>query len=213
MSSEITADLAKRPLGCVGDFFDIGAGVTIDPGRVPKRETATYLRVANVQRGFIDLSALARVEKFPGDEAKYALREGDLLVVEGHANPREIGRCALVANGSVGHLHQNHLFRLRSANVIAEFSQFWLNSEHVRSYWRRAAATSSGLYTISRAVVENAPFPILRTGEQKGILARMGSFSEKIRSNVEELAKLRLLKAGLVDDLLSGRVAVSVADG
>jgi type I restriction enzyme S subunit len=151
---------------------------------------------------------VAQVEEFPEDEVKYALREGDLLLVEGHASPREIGRCARVTREAVGYLHQNHLFRLRSVQLLPKFSDFWLNSAPVRAYWRTAAATSSGLYTISRKAVTAIPFPVVDLQVQRRVVAELDLFDELIANEVDELAKIRAVKQGLVDDLLPGRVPV-----
>lgn len=205
---EVENELSGMEMGCVGEFFDVGSGVTISPDRQPKKRKRTYLRVANVQRGNLDLSSLAQVEEFSGDEAKYALREGDLLLVEGHASPREIGRCARVTSEAVGYLHQNHLFRLRSGQLLSKFSNFWLNSRPVRAYWRTVAATSSGLYTISRGAVAAIPFPIVDLQAQRRVVAELDFFDELIANEIDELAKVRAVKQGLVDNLLPGRAAV-----
>jgi type I restriction enzyme, S subunit len=208
-ADRVSANLFSGPMERVVDNFDFGAGIAIGPDRRPQNETRAYLRVANVQRGFLDLSDVAHVEEFPGDEARCALRAGDLLIVEGHANPREIGRCALVSEEASGYLHQNHLFRLRSQKYIPSFSEFWLNSEPVRAFWRRIAATSSGLYTISRMALESVPFPLVAREKQEEILAELGALEQQVSVEEKELAKLRKMKQGLADDLLSGRVAVS----
>ncbi|MFF7307711.1 restriction endonuclease subunit S [Streptomyces sp. NPDC008137] len=209
LANRVAATLLSGPMGRVVDNFDFGAGITIGPDRRPQNETRAYLRVANVQRGRLDLSDVAHVEEFPGDSARYALRVGDLLVVEGHANPHEIGRCALVSEEAAGYFHQNHLFRLRSERHLSRFSDFWLNSEPVRAYWRRVAATSSGLYTISRVALESVPFPLVSRKTQEEALAELVSLERQVSIEERELAKLRHLKQGLVDDLLTGRVEVS----
>ncbi|MGW7364153.1 restriction endonuclease subunit S [Streptomyces sp. NPDC054841] len=203
VADRISAELKDGPMGRVGELFEVGGGITLGPDRNPRGRERAYLRVANVQRGYIDSSSLAHVEQFPGDEAKYALREGDLLVVEGHANPNEIGRCAVIAKRDSGYFYQNHLFRLRSACNIEQFSEFWLNSDTVRSYWRKVAATSSGLYTISRVAVESVPFPLVDIDEQFRIVESLRSCSEQLEMERLELAKLRTLKLGLVEDLLA----------
>ncbi|MBV9023233.1 MAG: hypothetical protein JO362_05425 [Streptomycetaceae bacterium] len=194
------------PMRTVAEFFEVRSGITLGPDRRPRNSTRPYLRVANVQRDHIDLSDVAALEEFPGDSAKYSLAAGDLLVVEGHANPHEIGRCALVGSEAAGLLYQNHLFRLRSSLVNPQFSQMWLNSKTAKSYWLGTAATSSGLYTINRSMVEEMPFPALSTGEQVGLVDKVSTFDNRVRFEVDSLNKLRIIERGLMDDLLTGRL-------
>jgi type I restriction enzyme S subunit len=44
---------------------------------------APYLRVANVQRGYLDLSVIKKLTVRKADEKRYALRLGDVLMTEG----------------------------------------------------------------------------------------------------------------------------------
>jgi type I restriction enzyme, S subunit len=60
--------------GGVAKGRDLGDAGTI---RVP------YLRVANVQDGYIDLEDVAEIDILPGELARYALKPGDVLMNEG----------------------------------------------------------------------------------------------------------------------------------
>lgn len=206
VAQEVEAGLSNGPMGCVGEFFQVGSGITLGPERRPTNRTRCYLRVANVQRGMIDLSDVAMLEELPGDEGKYAVAAGDILMVEGHANPFEIGRCALVSEAEAGYLHQNHLFRLRPGrSVDGRFADFWLNSWAAKSYWLRTAATSSGLYTIPRQAVGRMPFPRVEISAQKSLLRQIEALSRLIDSSERELSKLAQFKSGLADSLLAVR--------
>lgn len=202
--SDLSASLGSR----VGDHFKIMGGVTLGPDRTPRQSPKPYLRVANVRRGRIDLDDVALVEVSPGEYRRLALYAGDLLVVEGHANPSEIGRCALVGSDAQGLIYQNHLFRLRGLHYVPEFTQFWLNSDFAVSYWRRIAATSSGLYTINANMIAEMPFPTVSQDEQRHVVRALASVEVKIEALAAKLAKLRLIKQGLTDELLSGESRV-----
>ncbi|WP_285701121.1 restriction endonuclease subunit S [Actinomadura sp. NBRC 104412] len=192
----------------VGDKFEVRAGITLGPSRLPSRRARPYLRVANVQRGRLNLSDVAQLEVSASEDMTYRLRKGDLLVVEGHANPHEIGRCAQVADGAVGLLYQNHLFRLRSGSIIPEFGELWLNSEVAKRYWLRMCATSSGLYTINSEMLTKLPFPDISTQDQLRIVEPISALRAQIEREAEVLARLRLIREGLAANLLSGRVRV-----
>lgn len=194
----------------IGDEFEVVAGITLGSHRVPSSNPRGYLRVANVQRGWIDMSDVAELEASPADNTRWAVRLDDLLVVEGHANPSEIGRCARVAREAAGLLHQNHLFRLRAARAVPEFGELWLNSNFARSYWRRMCATSSGLYTVNSRMLGEMEFPDCDRDQQDQVVEISACFSERIQAHEAAMVKLRTLKTALMDDLLTGRVRVSV---
>jgi hypothetical protein len=189
-------------------LFSIKSGITLGPHRLPGEKASKYLRVANVQRAWIDISDVALLQASTAEKVGLQLAVGDLLVVEGHANPDEIGRCALVDSDAVGLLYQNHLFRLRSAKVDPEFAELWLNSDETRAYWRRMTATSSGLYTINSRMLRELPFPIVAPEDQANVVNAQRLVASTVKVLHEELDKLRLIKWGVMDDLLTGQMRI-----
>jgi type I restriction enzyme S subunit len=200
---------ADWTISTVGDTFEIKSGITLGPLRVPKRNSSAYLRVANVRRGALDLADVSRLQATLLERADYALRDGDLLVVEGHADVGQIGRCARVINPPQGLLYQNHLFRLRSEVVDPVFAETWLNSAYARSYWRATCSTSSGLNTINSGQLKAMAMAIPAPREQRRLRERIESIQMRRRTEVESLDCLIAMKEGLASDLLSGRVRVS----
>ncbi|MEL3946828.1 hypothetical protein [Streptomyces sp. LNU-CPARS28] len=189
------------PLGEAG--VSIGAGITLGSHRVPRLRPAGYLRVANVRKGWIE-GDVALLEAMERDHRRYSLTPGDLLVVEGHADPEQIGRCAIVGPNQGGLLYQNHLFRLRFDDVLPEFAMLWLNSRTVRSYWKSHCATSSGLYTINSRLLEGAPFPRVSRDEQERVVGVWRAESRTAGLLRQRIAKLRTVQRGVVEDLLTG---------
>ncbi|MEW2590942.1 restriction endonuclease subunit S [Micromonospora aurantiaca] len=202
-------DDSSYPPSSVDQEFDIKAGITLGPHRQPRMRPVQYLRVANVQRGFIDYKDVALLEASPGDALTYTLRAGDLLVVEGHASPSEIGRCALVRDDHGPLFFQNHLFRLRSRRLNAEYALLWLNSTYVRSYWRRTCATSSGLYTINSRQLRALPVPTPDPSDQERVVRIARAHETAVRKELDRMEKLQRLRLGLMEDMLAGRVRVN----
>jgi type I restriction enzyme S subunit len=198
-------------LSNVGLEFDIQAGITLGPHRVPRNHSKPYLRVANVQRDHIDASDIAYLEASLSESSNYALAPGDLLVVEGHANPWEIGRCAMAGQAQAGLLYQNHLFRLRARRMLPDYSVLWLNSGVAQNYWWRTCATSSGLNTINSRQLKALPIPVPDAWEQAWVVELAASASSRLSAEQRSLKKLYLVKQGLIDDLLTGRVRVGGA--
>ncbi|WP_129285612.1 hypothetical protein [Streptomyces sp. GZWMJZ-114] len=188
----------------------IDAGITLGAHRVPRLRPAGYLRVANVRKGWVE-GDVALLEAMERDHHRYSLASGDLLVVEGHADPEQIGRCAVIGAAQVGLLYQNHLFRLRFDDALPEFCMLWLNSATVRNYWKSQCATSSGLYTINSRLLEGAPFPRVGRGEQDRIVGAWKAGNHAAALLNQRIAKLRTVQQGVVEELLSGHSRASAA--
>jgi type I restriction enzyme S subunit len=192
-----------------GREFAIDSGITLGPHRRPSRNARSYLRVANVHRDELRLEDLAYLEELAGD-GDLPLKEKDLLVVEGHANRMEIGRCAMVTEAAVGMLFQNHLFRLRPQRLVSEFALDWLNSHHAQQYWDTTCSTSSGLNTINRKMLGRLPVLVPPTDEQIRIERAITVTKHRIEGEKQMLDKLHRQKLGLMQDLLTGKVPVTV---
>ncbi|CUM41056.1 hypothetical protein BN2537_11077 [Streptomyces venezuelae] len=59
---------------------------------------------------------------------------------------------------------------------------------------------------VSAGTVRGIPVPLPSLEEQARVLAALSSLSRQIDSETGELAKLRTLKLGLVDDLLAAKI-------
>jgi type I restriction enzyme S subunit len=73
---------------------------------------APYLRVANVQDGYLDLSEIKTIRVPPSEAESLWLQKDDILMTEG-GDFDKLGRGA-IWNGQIPHcIHQNHIFRAR----------------------------------------------------------------------------------------------------
>ncbi|MEK6284362.1 MAG: restriction endonuclease subunit S [Acidobacteriota bacterium] len=196
---------------CAAEFV-VDSGITLGPHRRANNTPHPYLRVANVFRDSIVLDDVAQLEAFPGEIENTALKTFDLLVVEGHANRQEIGRCAMVLNDAEGMLFQNHLFRLRAIRCDPRYSLLWLNSFHAQHYWELNCATSSGLNTINRRALSGMQIGVPPPDEQQLIVSASLAYREDEAANATHLAKLRQQKHGLMHDLLTGHVRIQVEE-
>lgn len=187
----------------IGNEFDIATGFTLNANRKPVQNRRQYLRVANVQRGEISLDDLAELEAEADEFTARQLQADDLLIVEGHADPLAIGRCARVPPEAAGLTFQNHLYRLRSRGVEVGFATHWLNSEFARRYWQGRCATSSGLHTINQRMLRSLPIPIPPLPEQRAVAAVLDAADAAIDRTRAAVAAARRLKRGLVQALLT----------
>lgn len=156
----------------LGDLAHVQYGLTLNARRAGLPGSRPYLRVANVQRGFIDLAELKSVGCSDEEAKTYALADGDILVVEGHANIADVGRAAvwrLPATPTV--LHQNHLLRVRATGEVhPEYLLAVMNSSLGRAYFASRAKSTSGLNTINSTVLRSFPVPMVELDEQGDLL-------------------------------------------
>ena len=193
----------------VGDEFDVQSGFTLNSERRPRFQKRRYLRVANVQRDLLDLSDVQALEAKDDEFALRILAPEDLVVVEGHADSMEIGRCARVTEDAAGMTFQNHLFRLRTTGeMTASFACMWLNSSYAKRYWNARCATSSGLHTINQRTLKQLALPVPSPPEQRDITSIVEQCKRFRDAFFQKRAKLQNLKKSLLHDLLTGKIRV-----
>ncbi|WP_162786678.1 restriction endonuclease subunit S [Janibacter anophelis] len=151
-----------EPEATVGDVAEIQGGLQVSRKRANLPIEVPYLRVANAFRGRLDLTEVKNLKATDAELCRTRLVAGDLLFVEGHANPMEVGRVAMWNGEMELCVHQNHLIRgrLDKSRVLPEFASAWLNTPHGAEHFRRAGKTTSGLNTISAKTVRSAPIPM-----------------------------------------------------
>ena len=146
----------------IGEVAEVQGGLQLSAARKSLPCEVPYLRVANVFRNRLDLSEIKMMRATSSEIARTLLVAGDLLVVEGHGNPKEIGRCAMWDGSVQGCVHQNHLIRVRLDRSVINptFASRFLNSRGGRQHLLRAGKTTSGLNTISVSDVKRVPIPV-----------------------------------------------------
>jgi type I restriction enzyme S subunit len=195
----------------LGKLASIVSGIALNTDRAPKFNPHQYLTVVHVQRERLDLAEVRHLEVFSSELPDALLAEGDILVVEGHANSAEIGRAAIATREVAGFTYQNHLFRIRllqDAQLDRLFLLGVLNSERVRRHWASTCNTSSGLNTINRRLLRKLLVQRPNTREQEEISALLSSANNTIAGCEAEVLAVERLKHSLLQNLLTGRVRV-----
>ncbi|WP_029134086.1 restriction endonuclease subunit S [Sedimenticola selenatireducens] len=138
------------------DISDIRSGVT--KGKKIDTSTAVtlpYMRVANVQDGYLDLSDIQEITVSPADAEKCKLMEGDILLTEG-GDPDKLGR-GYVWHGEIDNcIHQNHIFSVR-VNDIKRINPLFLSavigSQRGKRYFLKVGKQTTGIATINKTVL------------------------------------------------------------
>jgi type I restriction enzyme S subunit len=106
------------------------------------------------------------------------------------------------------------VFRLRvkrESTLLPAFLPLTLESEVVQKNWfGRKIGLADAQVNINHTIVKNTSFPKPSMHEQKRIMRIIDSSKCRLRTENRALEKLILLKSGLMQDLLTGKVRVRV---
>ena len=172
--------------------------------RRPVKNHFPYLRVANVQRDRLCLDRIERYELSNDEVEKWALRSGDLLVVEGNGSADEVGRCAMWDGSIAPCVFQNHLIRVRPEIAeAAKFIQLFLNSPDGAAEMKRLAITTSGLYNLSVGKIRQIPVPLPPLAEQNRIVARVEELRRLCAHLRQRLTQARQTQSRVADALVA----------
>jgi len=139
----------------------------------------------------------------------FGLQPGDLLVSRVFATVEGVGRPAMVPTMPEPAVYESNMMRLRVRRevITPQLVFHWLQSAAVRSRIL-AAANSSNQTSINQQGVNSLPIGVPEPGEQERTLPLLTAYEAREKSEEANLQKLQLLKAGLMSDLLTGRVRV-----
>lgn len=201
-------DVASHIATSVGEVAEVQGGLQVTSKRDALPDRAPYLRVANVYRGWLDLNVIKEIGLTLAERQRTTLRPGDLLIVEGHGNPEEIGRCGLWSGEVAGCVHQNHLIRVRpdASRVDPVFMMHFLNSWRGRQFLLRAANTTSGLNTISTSTVRACPLIVPPLEIQQTFATRVAAVERLKETQRKHLAELDVLFASLQHRAFKGEL-------
>ncbi|UFA50349.1 restriction endonuclease subunit S [Deinococcus radiophilus] len=172
-----------------------------------------YLRVANVQDGYLDLGEVKTIRVLAKDIDRYALQDGDVLMNEG-GDLDKLGRGAVWRNHEGTFLHQNHVFKVRPQPhaLVSEFLAFIGASPYGKRYFMGIGKQTTNLASINSTQLKAFPVPLPSFQEQEAIVSKLLTFAIKLKAEEARLSKLQALKRGLMEDLLNGRVRVPLVE-
>ncbi|MEM7316742.1 MAG: restriction endonuclease subunit S, partial [Planctomycetota bacterium] len=120
-----------------------------------------YLRVANVQAGYLDLTEIKTIPAKQSEIDTMALRRGDVVMTEGGDHDK-LGRGALWEHDVPDCIHQNHVFRVRvdRNHLLPNFLVHYLQTELARNYFLRCAKKTTNLASINMTQLRALPVPL-----------------------------------------------------
>ena len=172
-----------------------------------------YLRVANVQDGYVDLSVLTTIEVTQDEDLKYRLRAGDVLMTEG-GDRDKLGR-GCVWHGEIEPcLHQNHIFAVQTSKdtLLPEFLEYLTVSDVGRSYFDVTAIKTTNLACTSSSKVLAFTIPLPSVEEQVEIVEALNTKCAGIDALVAKkqqyLTEIENYKKSLIYEYVTGKKEV-----
>ena len=172
----------------------IKGGITVDKKRQdPTARPVPYLRVANVQRGYLDLQEMKLIDAPVADIEALRLQPGDILFNEG-GDRDKLGRGWIWEGQLAECIHQNHVFRARplSTELSGKLLSWWGNS-FGQHYFEREGKQTTNLASINLTRLGAFPVPVPPAAEQVRIvqeIERLFSFAVELESEVRRGAAL-----------------------
>jgi type I restriction enzyme S subunit len=159
---------------CLDAIADLKGGITVDSKRRDSTaRSVPYLRVANVQRGYIDLSEVKYIDAPEVDIAALRLQCGDVLFNEG-GDRDKLGRGWIWEGQLTDCIHQNHVFRARFfvSEISSKLISWWGNS-FGQDYFSREGKQTTNLASINIAKLSAFPVPIPPVAEQDRLVVEL----------------------------------------
>lgn len=167
-----------------------------------------YLRVANVQIGYVDLQEIKTVRVSSDRAAASTLQIGDVLMTEG-GDIDKLGRGAPWRGQLPNMLHQNHIFAVRPSEALdSEFLVYWLDGPVARTYFRTTAKQTTNLAGTNKWTLGNLPVPLPPVEDQKRTVALLDEQTSKIDTLIKEqralIGMLRQRRVATIAEALDG---------
>lgn len=172
-----------------------------------------YLRVANVQDGFVSIETVTNLNVTPEEATQYALPKGCVLMTEG-GDRDKLGRGCVWNSEIENCIHQNHIFAV-TVNDKLLFNK-WL--EYVsacdigRVYFDITAIKTTNLACTNATKVMTFPIPLPPRDEQERITNELNRITCKFndaRINLEkQIERLQELRTRLISDAVTGQIDV-----
>lgn len=169
---------------------------------VPERTGVFVLGMGSITaEGFVP-----RPLKHVPDDAvtrQFRLADGDLLVSLAGGD-EQVGRAVQYRDVGDPCVYPHEMMRLRPdvRKCLPEYVEVVLRSEPVHQWIRTRAQTSTGLMKISSDAVTECPIPLPPLSEQARAVAAHDAFERRAAALRDELAKLRVVRRGVLENLL-----------
>ena len=214
LRSEQTHKFKDSPLGripvvwavsSIGAEFDIQLGKMLSQASRQSRTPLPYVGNKNVQWDSVDLTNLERMDFDEGERKKFRLKYGDILVCEGG----EVGRTCVWHEELEECFYQKAIHRLRPKrgyfpSLFPTYMRWAVRNGLLSDF-----TSQSSIAHLTKEKLAGVPMCVPSESEQMRISGAMEAIDRGLAIHRQQLAKLRALKHGLMQDLLTGNRRVT----
>lgn len=184
----------------VGRQFDVTLGKMLDAEK-NIGELKPYIGNRNVRWGSVSVSELPLMRLTRADMEKFRLRNGDLLVCEGG----DVGRAAIWDAPVEECYYQKALHRLRplrgfNSRLMVGLLRLWSDRGTLANY-----VTQTSIAHLPREKFMEIPMPVPSSLEQTAIVEVLSDMDAELAALEARRDKTRLLKQGMMQELLTGK--------
>jgi len=166
-----------------------------------------YLRVANVQDGYLDLSEIKTIRIRARERDRYALRAGDVLLTEG-GDFDKLGRGYLWDGTIEQCVHQNHIFAVRTdgKTLLPEFFAYLVQSPYGKAYFLSVAHKTTNLACINATKLKAFPILLPDLTEQGEIVAALRGIDAVLDAHTRRLGAVKAMFSTMLTSLMTGQL-------
>jgi type I restriction enzyme S subunit len=191
----------------IGTAFDIQLGKMLNQDAKIGKSSFPYVGNRSVQWDRVDLDALEEMDFSPTEREKFSLKSGDLLVCEGG----DVGRTAIWDCPVENCYYQKAIHRLRpkgnqvKPRFMLRFMWYAKNTGHFENY-----TSQTSIAHLTQEKLASVPMAAPSVDEQDRLIARFDGIDSILDREQDFLANLLQQKSGLMHDLLTGKVPVTI---
>ena len=172
-----------------------------------------YLRVANVQDGYLDLAEMKTMAIRRSEINRYRVQQGDVLMTEG-GDFDKLGRGFIWRGQLKLCVHQNHVFAVRTdrKRLLPDFFAYEAQSDYGKAYFLKVAHKTTNLASINSTKLKAFPVLIPELDEQREIVSIIEAIDRKIDLHRRKCTVLEELFKALLHKLMTGEIRVEELD-
>jgi type I restriction enzyme S subunit len=170
--------------------------------------TSSYITFMNIMSNVvIDCKTFEMVDIKP-TETQNRVKKGDLFFNGSSETPEEVGMCAVLLEDVQGVFLNSFCFGFRfreDAKVNGLYFAYFFRSREGRELLK-SLAQGATRYNLSKTALLRLNFPIPDEKEQTAIAEILNDMDAEITALEEKLSTVREVKAGMMSELLTGRI-------
>ncbi len=194
-------------IGQIGNHFEIQLGKMLNQLAKTGKNSFPYLGNRSVQWNRLDMDHLDSMDFSLEERKKFALKEGDLLVCEGG----EVGRTAIWESQMENCFYQKaiHRLRIKHESIKPRFMLWYMHFAQANGQFADFTSQSS-IAHLTQEKLAKVPLLLPSAEEQALIVSRIDAHESVMQGQRDYRFNLSAQKLGLMQDLLTGKVPVTV---